>query len=872
MSLHRSFRRVLRPLASLALAVALAAPLAARTEAHAQFGRQLPSPVSAQQLEQFAKDAGLSTAARDAALRLHEAYFERFRTFEENEVDPALKNAASRDFAMTRSVEDARREADLRRRVLQRAAQIDGQLVDELLGTVGGDDALRLERLRSALARRRAASTLPSIAIGGDELRFDLRTAAVLATVPEATRASLAPGFDSYDGELTRLCERYAEASIARGVKAAQIREEMGLAQAPDAGGEGGEDAMQRWFESMREVQQRASEEVVASSARLRRLHRDTLAQAEPLLSPREAMALRTHLASGVYQGAFAKSAFADLLASLAAKRAAGEFDDSRWAGIEDAVAAHAPTLRSLSDAVMDAEDARAESGEGFQTIVVRVGEDNAGSSDDARRIEARKRLGDADAVAADALRAAAGLPASVDGPQVAGRTVIGGVDLGGGGDIAIGSVAIMVGGDGEAMVLSGDDMDGFGFIGFGGPGTAAPRPMTREELDALATRIALDGAARAAFDGIIEECATARAAAEAEAGQGAQPMEVEAGGAIAIGLSIGPDGGASIAEPDPAKAAALVAAIESAEEKMFDALKAAAPADRATALEEARRMRARVRLATGERGAVTADLVRIVEAAALAEASRAAIAAQLSAWDEASVPALRTMRGEVDAAARERDEVMKRAMNQETVSGTEEGGASVSRSVSFDGEMAAEMQRLDRRIADARGRVESLHESAVAAMADALAADTAAQRAVRRGYLRAANPGIYRRMRDLAPFFERALRAVGDDAGARETVLAIRAELDEAREARCEAFLEEREKAAAAAKSDDEGLAGNLSGMQASMLQTKRLSEDLRQIESSLFRRLVDFVSAAAGAERAKEIGELPSNERRQPSIRFGG
>jgi hypothetical protein len=53
---------------------------------------------------------------------------------------------------------------------------------------------------------------------------------------------------------------------------------------------------------------------------------------------------------------------------------------------------------------------------------------------------------------------------------------------------------------------------------------------------------------------------------------------------------------------------------------------------------------------------------------------------------------------------------------------------------------------------------------------------------------------------------------------------------------------------------------------------ENKRLAEDLGQIEATLFRRLVDFVSATAGAEKAREIGELPSNERRQPSIRFGG
>ncbi|MCE2881965.1 MAG: hypothetical protein LW636_06375, partial [Planctomycetaceae bacterium] len=69
-------------------------------------------------------------------------------------------------------------------------------------------------------------------------------------------------------------------------------------------------------------------------------------------------------------------------------------------------------------------------------------------------------------------------------------------------------------------------------------------------------------------------------------------------------------------------------------------------------------RMRARERLLRGESGAVGADLVRIAEAAVLSEAARAAVATQLGAWDEASVPALRAMRTEVDAVAREREEL----------------------------------------------------------------------------------------------------------------------------------------------------------------------------------------------------------------------
>jgi len=192
-----------------------------------------------------------------------------------------------------------------------------------------------------------------------------------------------------------------------------------------------------------------------------------------------------------------------------------------------------------------------------------------------------------------------------------------------------------------------------------------------------------------------------------------------------------------------------------------------------------------------------------------------------------------------------------------------------VNRSVSFSGEATEKMERLGRREVESRDRIVSMTKSSLDAMLEALAGDATAQKAMRRGYLRAANPSTYRRMRDLEPFFERALRAVGDDTDAKDTVLAIKSELDEAREARCEAFLDERERTKKAAEAGD---TMDLGGMQSRLRENKRLAEDLGQIEATLFRRLVDFVSATAGAEKAKEIGDLPLNERRQPSIRFGG
>lgn len=52
-----------------------------------------------------------------------------------------------------------------------------------------------------------------------------------------------------------------------------------------------------------------------------------------------------------------------------------------------------------------------------------------------------------------------------------------------------------------------------------------------------------------------------------------------------------------------------------------------------------------------------------------------------------------------------------------------------------------------------------------------------------------------------------------------------------------------------------------------------KRLREDLAQIEATSFRKLQDLLLVEIGAERAKELGELPAKRRANvPQIRFGG
>ncbi|MEY5061836.1 MAG: hypothetical protein RIS45_1757, partial [Planctomycetota bacterium] len=225
--MHPTFAALLRPIASLALAAALAAPVALAPEAHAQIGRQLPSPVSATQLEQMIRDAGLPETTKDVALPLHEAYFARFRDFEKRELDPLLSKPSS-TFDLMRSVDDAKKEADLRRRAFQRAASLDNQLADEIEGVLPAEDAWRTRMLKAALSRRRAAALGSNFGFAGKPLEFSLRSAPVFATLDPDTRRMTGLALEVYEAELTRQLERYADAALARIVKAAEIREESG--------------------------------------------------------------------------------------------------------------------------------------------------------------------------------------------------------------------------------------------------------------------------------------------------------------------------------------------------------------------------------------------------------------------------------------------------------------------------------------------------------------------------------------------------------------------------------------------------------------------------------------------------------------------
>ena len=869
---------LLRPIATLALAVALAAPLAAGSRAEAQLGRQLPSPVSAAQLEGILREAGLPESTKDTALPLHEAYFARFREFEKREVDPMLAKPSDSPFTLSRSVEDARKDADARRRVFQRAAQLDGQLADELEALLPARDAWRAQKVRMALTRRRCASVAPTFGFAGKPLEFTLRGAPILGTIDPESLTIVNTALDAYESELTRQLERYAEATFARIVKSAELMQELGIGEAPtaaevDAGAGGAmpvtEDSPTgKWLESMREVQRRASEDTTKIVNRIRALHRQGLEQVMPLMKPAEARALRDHLAASNYPGLSVKSEFDAAYTTASKMRADGELDRTKWADAQSLAEANELATRPIAMALMELTDeSRGESD--FGVIII----DGAGAQGDTAAREKAERLrrdyASVDTANAESLRALLGIASPETQTARDGRARI---SIEGGGGMQFEGAAVMVGGVGgnEMVVLSGDDLGDAGIMFssvMGGGGGMVAKPMTRAELDALAAKLGFDTSSRAVFDEVVARAAEARNTAERDLAPAAPQFEATGEDGMQVTIELAMDGEGAVFEPgDRSK---LAEAINTIEETMFDELKAVAAATRDDAVESARRARARVRLLPGESGMTAVDLIATTDEAKLPDAARARLDEALRTWDLGSVDALRSMKSEVRTLEAERDRVFEEATT-EVVESDGNGNTSVNRSVSFSGELAERLQTLEQKIQTARARVADGNRRAVDGLVASLDGDDAAQRTLRRAFYRAANPSVYRSARDLEPFFAKAVAIDGLGDAAKRTVEAMRAEWIEAREARCEEFVTLMDKPADSLASDPEA---GMQQMQVRMRERKKLREDLEQIEATIFRRLQEALVTEVGAEKAQAIGELPAR-RRAPvgTIQIGG
>jgi hypothetical protein len=881
--MNRLLSNLLRPTATLALAVALAAPIALTTRADAQLGRQLPSPVSAAQLEIMLRFAGLPDTTKDAALPLHEAYFERFREFEKREVDPALARPNDSPFDLARSVDEARKEAELRRRVFQRAAQLDDQLTDEIAAVLPENESWKSRRIRAALSRRRSAMLAPAFGTMGKSFEYSMRSAPVITQIDPDAANIVNTALETYEGELTRQLARYAEASFVRIVKAAEIREEMGIGATPaipaegEGKGEGEAKATppaEEWFAKMREAQHRANEDTAKIATRIRKLHREALDQVMPLVHPNQAMSLRDHLVAALYPMLRSKSEFNTVYAIAKAMNDKAELDRSKWRDVEDLSAAHDMATRAIVFEMMDAVDKMLEAGAGDSGMVMLFNSDGADEADAQKREKSdrlRNSLESLEASNAATLRATIGI-AAPDSKTTAqlGREGIHGALEGAMGQMAGVQIA-MVGGDGEMVILSGDDFamgEGpmmLGGLGLGGGGSSIPRPMTREEINALANKLGFEKDTRPMFDEIVARCAEARNIAEKELAPSAPILSTGDESGMSVTLTLSGEGGVSIGGGDNTK---VIEAIEVAEETMFDELKAVVAADKTEANDAARRARARARLLIGESGMRGVDIVSVIERSDIPNAARAKIAADLKSWDENSVAAIRSMQAEVKDLTRQQDEAFAEATTETTVDDGQ-GGIQSTRGVNIDDELSERLGQIENRRSKSRERVAELNRQTVDTIIAALEGDVAVQKTVRRGFLHAANPSVYKGARDLEPYFTKAEAIAGLTANGKAAVNAVRAEWIEARETRCEEFIDAQEQASK--QGGASGAAKEMQQIQNLTRERKKLRDDLEQVEATLFRKLQDVLMVDLGAEKAQELGELPVKKRSSmPSFQF--
>ena len=226
-------------------------------------------------------------------------------------------------------------------------------------------------------------------------------------------------------------------------------------------------------------------------------------------------------------------------------------------------------------------------------------------------------------------------------------------------------------------------------------------------------------------------------------------------------------------------------------------------------------------------------------------------------------------MRSEVKSLTAELERTMQEA-TKEITTDDGNGNISVSHSVEMSAEISEKFQELGVKLSKARTRVADLNTRTVAGFEAKLEGEPDARNAIVRGFLRAANPAIYKMPRDLSPFFTKAIATEGVTTDGVSRINALKVEWIETRETQCQAFIESEE----AAKADQPSVPsdGGIRAMQAQMRERKLLRESLEQTEASIFRRLKDLLIIEVGSIKAEELGELPSSKKRSmPQIQFG-
>ena len=251
-----------------------------------------------------------------------------------------------------------------------------------------------------------------------------------------------------------------------------------------------------------------------------------------------------------------------------------------------------------------------------------------------------------------------------------------------------------------------------------------------------------------------------------------------------------------------------------------------------------------------------------IVGNATLSDASRAALAGELRAWDESSVAALEAMRAAVTESERIQAEALKAATVESEVT-LPDGTTQMARTVEFSADASTRLGEAAKRASEARAAVADANRRTREALLTLVAADDAAAKEVRRGVARAMTPAAYRIPRDLEPFFARASAVEALPASTRSAIDALRAEWIESRESLCEAFVAAGDEPAAS-----QSPAGiDVQRLGARTAARRKLRADLEQLEASVHRRLQETLLNEVGPVAADAVGPLPTRGgRRRP------
>ncbi len=852
-----SLARVTRVLHATLIAITLGVAASSATAQQ----REIPSPVPSTEVVSLLERAGLSSEEAARAVAAHEAYFERYRSFERAEVERWLtdRSAMMGMLMATGSVADVEKDVLTRRRLLAAARQLDEQLASEI-GALLGDKSAAADELRDALARRRAWVVLRGFS-GSDARPFSLADCPDLATLSAEARGQVEPILEVYERELTRLWERALQTSTDRPLRMAELRETRGLTPpampTPTVDGEApaiDQAAFEQYWKSVQDLRREASVDADAARRKVKDLHRATLLQVEAVLDPTTARALRRWMIRENYPFLRSKGSPEPLFKEAEDLKKESKLDESTWELVEAERGAYEAEVRPVVDGLMEAHDASERGGIGGMIFTV----DSGSTKDDAReRFAERKQQIDARSV--EHMRAILGKPADDASSQQRAVHLDGGnfgtFELSGEIEGAIGATAVMMVGDGQEMImLSGDDLGGGGAIfGLaGGPQRRMATAMSRPDAATLGTRLGLTEAERVVFDAVFEDYeASTRAINDAfmpkpnDDADGASPH-------FMFGM---------MGEMQE-KLEELRAAIETADTSFFADLAVVCPsAKESGALESAARARIRSLSTAGEsRDPTTVDIAAEFTSASLSPEGRVAAKDPVHAWDLDAALQLRARAHELDALARERA-VVEREMHKEITQTEADGSVSRSIAVSLEGDTAEKLMSIDKRQSEVSTRAEKFNLAALESICACMPAADAQK--LRRAWQRAAYPRVYDSGSSADAVFAKALALRELSAALRAEVEVLQAEYIESVEKLASEFIH-RPKPASTQSIDAPG-GFDMQAMQLADRERKRLAADRDEVNQSAVRRLKELL----GSELAAKVGDLPAKKQR-PTMQF--